>query len=184
MEGRTRIIAISGMAGTGKSTLARTLSQYLDLPMFSAGQRMRELLAALENRGKRPDDFDAVVDEAARQFVLNHQSCVVEGRLVLLATEHFNGVFSLLLTCQAETRYRRIFEGRCAQDLTLSQVKFDTARRDRKDLERLSQKLPNPYDPGKYKLCLDTTALSAEEVFELVINQAGLQVPATTLVAR
>lgn len=174
MEEQTRIIAISGMAGTGKSTLAQTLSTCLDWKLFSAGQRMRELLGASQNRGKRPDDFDAVVDESARRFVLNHQLCVVEGRLVLLATEHFNGVFSILLTCEAETRYRRIFEGRGAEDFTLSQVKLDTARRDQEDLERLSKKLPNPYDPGKYKLCLDTTHLSPAAVFGRVLSRAGL----------
>ena len=178
MEGRTRFVAISGMAGTGKSTVAEALSQYLGWSMFSAGQTMREILSRQPNKYKCPAEFDAAVDAMARKFVLDHQWGVVEGRLSLLATREISRVFSVLLTCEAETRYRRIFDGRHRGETTLDRVRFDTARRDQEDLERLSQKFPDPYNPAKYNLHLDTTHLSREEVFELVLAGAGFQSPA------
>ena len=176
MEGRTRFVAISGMAGTGKSTAAEALGQFLGWPMFSAGQTMRGILAQPLNKHKGPAEFDAAVDTLARKFVVDHQWGVVEGRLSLLATREISRVFSVLLTCEDETRYQRIFDGRHKNE-TLEQVRFETARRDREDLGRLSRKFPDPYNPAKYHLHLDTTHLSREEVFELVINKAGFRSP-------
>jgi CMP/dCMP kinase len=60
MAVRMRVIAIDGPAGSGKSTVARTLAERLGLPYLDTGAMYRSVaLAALRN-GVDPGDSDAV----------------------------------------------------------------------------------------------------------------------------
>ena len=53
---RPRVVAIDGAAGAGKSTLARALARYLELPYVNTGEMYRALAAAALRDGVDPDD--------------------------------------------------------------------------------------------------------------------------------
>lgn len=57
----TTVIAIDGPAGSGKSTVARTLAHHLDLPHVDTGAFYRALTLAVLRAGADPADAQAVL---------------------------------------------------------------------------------------------------------------------------
>ncbi|CAA9242909.1 MAG: Cytidylate kinase [uncultured Acidimicrobiales bacterium] len=70
------IIAIDGPAGSGKSTVARTVADRLDLPYLDTGAMYRAVAFAALRRGIDPEDRDAVA-RLARGVDLSVESGVV-----------------------------------------------------------------------------------------------------------
>ena len=64
-HGKT-VIAIDGPAGSGKSTVARTLAERLGLPYLDTGAMYRGVAFAALRRGIDPDDVDPVARLAQR----------------------------------------------------------------------------------------------------------------------
>ena len=60
------VIAIDGPAGSGKSTVARTVADRLDLPYLDTGAMYRAVAFAALRRGIDPDDADPVARLAQR----------------------------------------------------------------------------------------------------------------------
>ncbi len=56
----TVVVAIDGPAGSGKSTVARSLAERLGLPYLDTGAMYRAVAFAALRRGLDPDDVDAV----------------------------------------------------------------------------------------------------------------------------
>ena len=59
-----RVIAIDGPAGSGKSTVARTLAEQLDLPYLDTGAMYRAVAFAALRRGIDPNEPEAVAKVA------------------------------------------------------------------------------------------------------------------------
>jgi cytidylate kinase len=59
-----KVIAIDGPAGSGKSTVARTLASRLDLPYLDTGAMYRAVTFAALRRGVDPDDVERVAHVA------------------------------------------------------------------------------------------------------------------------
>ncbi len=70
------IIAIDGPAGSGKSTVARTVADRLDLPYLDTGAMYRAVAFAALRRGIDPDDADPVA-RVARGVELSVEGGVV-----------------------------------------------------------------------------------------------------------
>jgi cytidylate kinase len=80
-----RAIAIDGPAASGKSTLARILSQRLDLIMVNSGSMYRAVTWKVLQKGIDPNDREAVV-QALREMELE---CGVDG---LASTVKVDGI--------------------------------------------------------------------------------------------
>lgn len=65
----SRVIAIDGGSGVGKTTLARGLGEALDLPVLETGAMYRAATLAALRRGVDPADEDAVVAELDRSTI-------------------------------------------------------------------------------------------------------------------
>jgi len=61
------IVTIDGPAGTGKSSVGRTLAGRLGLQLLDTGAMYRAATAVVLDRGINPDDEQAVVDAVARE---------------------------------------------------------------------------------------------------------------------
>jgi cytidylate kinase len=61
-----RIVAIDGMAGSGKSTVARLLAGRLDVPYINTGRMYRAVAAAALREGVDPDDGDRLAELSSR----------------------------------------------------------------------------------------------------------------------
>lgn len=72
-----KVIAIDGPAGSGKSTVARTLAQRLELPYLDTGAMYRAVTFATLRRGADPDDVDQVARIAVECELDVHQDGTV-----------------------------------------------------------------------------------------------------------
>ena len=81
-------ITVSGLPGSGTTSLARHIADTLQIGMISAGEVFRQMarehgvdLAAFGRRAETDPSFDRLIDERQREIALAHDDIVVEGRL-------------------------------------------------------------------------------------------------------
>ncbi len=81
-------ITLSGLPGSGTTTVARLLAKELGLELISAGEMFRELASAEKLRleqfselAEEDEDFDRQVDERQAEEARKRAEVVVEGRL-------------------------------------------------------------------------------------------------------
>jgi cytidylate kinase len=81
------VIAVGGLHGTGKTTVARILANSLNLRYFSAGELFRQMakerdlsLSEISRKASKKDDLDKRVDDRTREEV-KKGNVVIEGLL-------------------------------------------------------------------------------------------------------
>lgn len=121
-------VTVSGVAGTGTSTLARLVAERLDLPMVSGGQIFRDAAA---DRGLSLADFGALCErdpEVDRTLDDRQVALLQDGGLVLesrlagwLAHREGIAAVTVCLVCDEDERIRRIVdrEGGSVEDQRL-----------------------------------------------------------------
>ncbi|MFX0076557.1 MAG: (d)CMP kinase [Candidatus Hermodarchaeota archaeon] len=162
------IIAISGLHGTGKSTIAKLLADKLGILYYSTGQAFRDL--AEENNmsleeytcyvEKHPDidkELDAKVVNMAKKG-----SIIIDSQLsahILKSVANFK----IQLNCPLEVRVRRMAD----RDNTSYEEKLkETSIREKSELERFKK---------LYNIDLSDSK-STKEFFDLVINTEHLTI--------
>jgi CMP/dCMP kinase len=81
----TLVIAIDGPAGSGKSTLTRSLAEALGLPALETGAMYRAVTWAVLQAGVDPGDAEGVADVARRVAIEVGDRVLVDGRDVTQA---------------------------------------------------------------------------------------------------
>ena len=176
------IITISGVPGSGKSTVAGIVAKKLKMKHYSVGGIMRELAA---KRGmtilelSRLAEKDGSIDEEldARQKALGKKdNIVVDSRLGF----HFiPGSFKVFLYVSPDEAGRRIFAARRngeQENVTLAGTTLNI--RHRKASEQLRYRKLYGVDPHKkayYDVCIDTTRMCPEEVADRIIKAAKIK---------
>ena len=81
------VITVSGLHGTGKTTVARILAESLQLRFFSAGDLFRQMairgelsLSEISQKASKNSDFDKLVDDRTREEA-EKGNVVIEGLL-------------------------------------------------------------------------------------------------------
>ena len=106
-------ITISGLPGSGTTTVAKLLSEELSVELISAGEMFRQIakekklqLEHFNKLAETDDDFDRQIDERQGEDAMKRENVIVEGRL--------SGFFvpdadlKIWLKAPAEIRARRI----------------------------------------------------------------------------
>jgi cytidylate kinase len=173
------VVCISGMAGTGKSTLAKKLAEKYDLRYYSGGDALRELAAAegydssrrgwwespeglrfLEKR-EQNHEFDKAVDDKLLEYA--HQGCVLLDSWTmpwLLKTG-----FKIWLIASEEKRAERIAERDKLPIKEATQVLKEKEAKTKAIYKKLyGFTLGEDLEP--FDLILDTDNLNAGEVFQ------------------
>ena len=177
------VICISGMAGTGKSTLAKKLAQKYGLKYHSGGDALRVLaseegynsssngwwespegLRFLEER-KKDSSFDKVVDEKLLEYAAAGNVLLDSWTMPWLVKEGFKIWLSASVEKQAERIAKR-------DKMTIEEA--------HKALEQKESRTKAIYkklygfalgeDFAPFNFILDTGNLSAEEVFQVLCN--------------
>jgi len=180
------VITISGLGGTGKSTIAKRLAKKLDYKHYSAGDLQRELakergLTITEWNIKEQADpkYDQMVDARLRQVGKNEKNIIIDAWLAAHFVPHAIKIF---LTGDIEERAKRITKKRESESFT----KVETAIKTTKLREETNQKRWLKFynfdylDKKNYDLVVDTTDLNEDEVFDKVYTyvKKQLQSPA------
>ncbi|MBI2139666.1 cytidylate kinase family protein [Candidatus Woesearchaeota archaeon] len=171
------IVTISGIAGSGKSTVAKLLAKKLGYAHYSVGDLMR---AMAKDRGisllelGRLAEKDKSIDEEldARQIALGREkgNFVIDSRLGFHFIPHSAKVY---LSADIREAARRIFAEQRAhesyRDLgdSLEKIKKRIASEDKR---YQSYYTINYRDKRHYDLVVDTTKISAEQVVKKIVG--------------
>ncbi len=181
VEAKKIIICISGMAGTGKSTLAKRLAQKYGLKYYSGGDALRALasekgycsssngwwespegLSFLEQR-KADASFDKAVDEKLLEYASQGNVLLDSWTMPWLV----KGGFKIWLAASVEKQAERIAQ----RDKMTVEESLDALKKKEARTKAIYKKLYGfalGEDFSPFSLILDTDNLSAEEVFQVL----------------
>lgn len=170
------ILTISGLHGTGKSTIGKLLAEELGLKYYSTGQAFRDLAKEMnltlkeftEYVEKNPD-IDKKLDQKIIE-IAQKGDVIIDSQLSAYILESIAD-FKILLICPLETRVERIAQ----RDKESYKRKLEeTTIRENSELIRY-KKLYNIdlKDENKvknlYNLILDTENLTVDEVLKQIL---------------
>jgi len=190
------VICISGMAGTGKSTISKKLAEKYNLKCYSGGDALKELAKAegydvsrqgwwespeglnfLRERANDPK-FDKSVDAELLKYAHQGNVLLDSWTMPWLLKEGFK----IWLMASIEKRAARVAE---RDKITVNEA-FKVLEEKENRTKAIYKKLYGfvlGEDFAPFNLVLDTDNLNAEEVFEVlcrVISNMVLSVPEST----
>lgn len=189
-EQKKLVVCISGMAGTGKSTLAKKLAQKYGLTYYSGGDALRALAAEkgynslsngwwespegmsfLEQRKTDPS-FDKVVDKKLIEYASQGNVLLDSWTMPWLIVEGFKIWLAASVEKQADRISRR---DNMTVENSLKALREKETRTKSIYKQLYGFSLGEDFSP--FNLVLDTDNLSADEVFQvlcMVIENIGL----------
>jgi cytidylate kinase len=167
-------IAISGVGGTGKSTLARGLAEKLGWKVVSSGSFIRKWHqdngVPLVETDKIPEEVDRKMDMSYQEMLRTQEGIVFESRLAGWLSKNFDQTFKILIKCDQKVGASRIAQ---REDVSVEEIIREQEIRE----GLLKEKFIKLYDAGDYldeknfNLVIDTTSVSAKEVLEMVFSK-------------
>ena len=174
MENKS-VITISGVPGSGTTTITKQLSKKLQLPIVNTGDIFRELAnehdMGLVEFGKYVEsnaDIDEELDK--RQLKYAHAGNVIlEGRLAgWLMKANKIKAFTIFLKADLEVRIERVM-GR--ENKSYAQVKSEVLAREKCELDRFKKLYNVNYqDESIYDLIIQTSKLSPQKIVEKILD--------------
>jgi cytidylate kinase len=182
-EAKDIVLCISGMAGTGKSTLAKRLAHKYGLKYYSGGDALRALaaekgfnsasngwwespegLSFLEQR-KADASFDRAVDEKLLEYAANGNVLLDSWTMPWLV----KGGFKIWLAASVEKQAERIANrDHITVEESLQALKEKEAKTKAIYKQLYGFALSEDFAP--FDLILDTDNLTAEEVFQVLCS--------------
>ncbi|MFW9949262.1 MAG: (d)CMP kinase [Candidatus Thorarchaeota archaeon] len=172
------IIAISGLHGTGKSTIAKLLADKLGILYYSTGQAFRDL--AKENNMSLEDytrfvekhpDIDKELDNRVVKMA-EKGSIIVDSQLSGHLLKSIAN-FKVHLTCPINVRIKRM----ASRDQTSYNEKLkETTIREKSELERFKKLYNIDLSDRKsteefFDLIIDTEHLSVQEIVDKILKE-------------
>lgn len=183
---KKKIITITGVEGSGKSSASKLVAKQLGYKHFSTGNFMRSLA---EEKGMRFDEFhelatqndeiDKLIDSKSKKIGEEETEVVIDSRLA------FNFIpesFKVFLSLDPDTAAQRIFNDMkvnkkraVEKEATVEAVKESIAERVKNNLERYRRTYGIDYrDTSKFDLVVDTKINNLEEVTEIITKKYQL----------
>src|SRR3989338_6280959 len=166
------IIAISGKAGSGKSTVAKELAKKLGLKHYSVGDLMRKMakekgitLLELGRRAEKDKSIDGELDERQIELGSNEKDFVIDGRLTAFFMPKAD--LKVFLDCDDEVRAERVLKNERKDEKGKSLNEIIKKINEREESERKRYKgyyNADYYNKSLYDLVINTTFLTVEEV--------------------
>jgi predicted cytidylate kinase len=170
------VITISGVPGSGTTTIAKMLSDKLEMKMIYIGEIFRELAKeynmTLMEFGELATDNPKIDKELdARQVkYAKLGNIVLEGRLSGWMVKK-NGIkaFKVLLTADLETRINRVMN---REGKSYRLVRREIEVREQCELDRYIKLYDINYqNPSYYDLIIDTSNLTPEQIIQQIIEK-------------
>lgn len=169
------IISISGVPGSGKTSVAKILAERLGMNFYSMGGLRGKMalergitINALNKVGEQDPTTDSTVDDYQRELGKKEDNFIIEGRLSWHFIPHS---FKIFLTCDPHEAARRIFEARKGEGRedepeykTLEDAERAITERMTSDALRYRKYYDLDYrDTSNYDLVVDTTTLAGAQ---------------------
>jgi cytidylate kinase len=172
LEKKGLTITVSGLAGSGKSTVAKAIAQFFDLRLINAGDLFREY--AQERKmpldqisSSLPKDIDYQIDKMSLNYA-QQGNCVIVGRLSAWVAGEWA---DCKIFVEAEKKIR---EQRVAQrdDLTLAEAVQQVKNRDERDQERYQKIYQiDLNEKSIYDLIIDNSQIGLEDLKNQTIKK-------------
>ncbi|MHA1669504.1 MAG: (d)CMP kinase [Promethearchaeota archaeon] len=171
------IITISGLHGTGKSTVGKLVAKALNLNYYSTGQAFRDLATEMN---MNLQEFSRYVEEHPNiDKKLDEKIIKIAEKNNILIDSQLSGHilrniadFKIHLTCSLETRVRRIAD----RDQSSYELKMkETLIRESSELGRFKKLYNINLDDLEeiklfHDLVIDTEDLSIDEIVKLIVS--------------
>ncbi|NYT07203.1 MAG: AAA family ATPase, partial [Methanomicrobiales archaeon] len=161
-------ITVSGLPGSGTTSLAKHLSELLGIELISAGEVFRRLAAEhdmdIAEFGKlaaKDPSFDRLIDDRQKEIALSHEDIIVEGRLSAWFVPEAD--LKVWLFAPVECRVSRIQSRDTISDLS----KATDLTREREACEAIRYKTYYGIDISDltpYHLVLNSSLMAVEEL--------------------
>ncbi len=171
-------ITISGKAGTGKSTVAKLLSEKLHLRHYSIGDLMRVMakekgmtLLELNKIAEKDKSIDFELDNKLKELGKTKNNFVVDGRLTAFFIP--NAEVKVFLDAADKVRAQRILKDKRQQEKSknLNEAMSKIKKREESEKKRYKKYYGINYlDKKLYNHVIDTTKLTPKQVVEKVIR--------------
>ena len=171
-------ITISGKAGSGKSTVAKLLSEKLDLRHYSIGDLMRAIadekglnLLELNKIAQRDKSIDFELDSRLKELGRAKDNFVVDGRLAAFFIP--NAEVRVFLDADDRVRAQRILKDKRQQEKSknLKEAISSIKKREESEKKRYKKYYGVDYLNKKlYNHIIDTTKLTPDKVVEKIIK--------------
>ncbi len=173
------IITISGIPGSGKSTVAGIVAKKLGMKHVSVGDILREMaerrgitILEISKLAEKDKSIDIELDNKQKELA-GKDKLVIDSRLGF----HFvPKSFRVFLDVTPEEAGRRIFNAQRVKEtenITLEKTIENIKRRKlSEEIRYMKFYKVNPFDFSNYDLIIDTTKLKPEQVAEKIIAAA------------
>lgn len=162
------ILSISGLHGTGKSTIANLIAEALGIKYYSTGQAFRDL--AIDMNMNLEEFTKYVEDHPEIDIRLDNKVINVAKEGNIMVDSQLSGYLlkdisdlRIHLTCPLETRVKRIA---LRDNITFEESMKETTLREKSELERFKQ---------LYNIDLSNIA-KIKEIHDVILNTEGLTV--------
>ena len=172
-------IAITGKLGSGKSTIAKALSEKLGFETYSTGSVQRRAaaemgLTTLELNEKMMTDpaFDHIIDDAVTSISKERDHIIFDSRMAW----HFAcNAFRVFISVDPDEAARRVFNagrGDVETYASVNEAKDALLKRGELERERFLAIYGVDYtDPSNYDLVIDSTSSSPDEMSDIIIRE-------------
>jgi cytidylate kinase len=166
------IITIGGLAGTGTSTAAKNLSEYLNIPYNSAGDVFRQLakehgMSVLEFNefAEGNDEIDIAPDKRQAEIANQAENLIVEGRISAFFVD---ADYRIWLQAPDNIKAERIsYREDKSLDTVIEEIKERTASERRRYLDIYDIDIDNL---EIYDLVIDTGINDEQATLDLIIK--------------
>lgn len=170
------LITVSGLPGCGKTTVAKVLSQELNLRYVSAGELFREMakkknmtLLEFGEYSKTHPEVDKEIDKEQVEIAKN-RNAVIEGRLSgWLAKTNNIKALKVWLNVSLKIRAERIAN---REKIDIESSLNDIKRRENCERERYEKLYNvNMSNPLIYNMIIDANRKTPEEICKLIMDE-------------
>ena len=177
------IIAISGLAGSGKSTIVKMLAERLHLPTYSVGALRGKMalergmtIEQLNALGEQEAFTDTEVDDEQTKLGASGASFIIDGRM---SWHCIPTALKILLIVDPDEGARRIFsapkDDRADEQIyfSVAELKTALAERNASDRRRYQKYYKVDFlDQKNYDLVIDTTSKTPEQIVNEILSIA------------
>ncbi|MCF7906682.1 cytidylate kinase family protein [Patescibacteria group bacterium] len=165
-------ITVSGLAGSGKSTVAKEIARFFNLRLINAGDLFREYaqeknLPLDQVSNSLPAEIDYQIDKMTLDYVQKGE-CVVVGRLSAWVAGQWADC-KIFVEAEQKIREERVAS---RDELTSSEAAQKVKNRDERDAQRYEKLYQiDLNDKSIYDLIIENNQISLEELKKQIIEK-------------